>query len=231
MTVHFSERPGRHERHFRRKLDNPLFSGAGTGYSETQLLDTQRRDHEDLVQFMTRLRELVQRAVDLKPNEESQVILDLKAELDRAYEDACRLGDDQTGNKEAIRQLVAVIMGTVRQAAGADPAAQRELDEEDEARRLHLQLLEHPLVLDVLDPDSLIMPDELAATMLSATLPEFEAALGLFDADQLMLLTKDAHQLHDAIGDFPETQAAVSERLEMMESRLAALAPSSALHS
>ena len=107
---------------------------------------------------------------------------------------------------------------------------QRELDEEDEARRLHLQMLEHPLVLDVLDPDSLITPDELAATLLSAPLSEFEAVLSLFDADQLVLLSKDAHRLHDAIGDLPETQSAVAERLQLMEARLAVLIPSGILH-
>ncbi len=230
MSVPFSEYPGRHERHFRRKLGNPLFPGSATGYSETQLLETQRRDHQDLVGFMTRLRELVRRAVDLKPNEESQVILDLKMELDRAYEDACRLGGDQTGNKEAIRHLVAVIMSTVRQAAGADHAAQRELDEEDEARRLHLQLLKHPLVVDVLDPDSLITPDELAATLLSAPTPEFEAVLGLFDADQLVLLCKDARQLHHTMGELSETVSGVPERLDMMMARLAELVPDSVVH-
>ena len=129
-------------------------------------------------EFMASLRELVQQAVDLGPSEESQKILDLKAGLDRAYEDASGLGDDQSGNKEAIRQLTAVIMSSVRSAAGTDSRARQELDAEEEARRLHFQLLEYPLVADVLYPESPIGPDELAPTLLSSPRDALAAVLG-----------------------------------------------------
>ena len=111
MQVPFSEKPGRHERHFRRKLGNRLMPcPLPSEYDKEDLLEVQRLDHEELLQFLTGLRETVRRAVDLQPREESQVVLDLKAELEKMYETACGLADEQGGNKSAIRQLIAVIM-------------------------------------------------------------------------------------------------------------------------
>jgi hypothetical protein len=188
-------------------------------------MEAQRRDHEELVAFMARLRELVQRAVDLRPTEESQTVLDLKTELDRAYEEASGLADDQAGNKEAIRQLLAVIMATIRSSAGADATAQHELDDEDEARRVHFQLLAYPLVADLLHPQSVIQPEELAATLLTADTDELAAALSLFDAEHLVLLCRDARQLVAGCGPLPDALLEVPVRLATMEARLAEFSP------
>lgn len=225
MPIAFSERPGRHERHLRRKTGNPLFGQGAGACTDTVLMEAQRRDHEELVAFMARLRELVQRAVDLSPTEESQTVLDLKTGLDRAYEEASGLADDQAGNKEAIRQLLAVIMATIRSAAGADGTAQHELDGEEEARRMHFQLLEYPLVADLLHPQSLIQPDELAPTLLTAGMDELTAALSLFDAEHLVLLCRDARQLVAGCGRLPDAFLEVPARLATMEARLAELSP------
>ena len=169
MRIPFSEMPGRHERHYRRKADNPLFAESAIEPTDSGLLEAQRLDHEELVEFMSAFRDLVQRVVDLRPAEDSQVVLDIKAELDRAYETASTLAEDQSGNKDAIRTLTAVIMSAVRGAAiKGDPMAEHQLDDEDEARRIHYRLLEHSLVADLLAPDSVIRPEELAATLLSS---------------------------------------------------------------
>jgi len=225
MQIPFSEYPGRHERHYRRKAGNPLFPDPMIVPNDAALLEAQRLDHEELVAFMTDLRELVQRAVDLRPNEESQVVLDLKADLDRAYEKASGLAEDQSGNKDAIRSLTAVIMASVRGAAAAgDGAAEHQLVEEDDARRIHYQLLEHPLVADLLAPDSVIRPDELAATLLSVSAPELGAALDLFDRDQLELLCRDARSIVVKAGEVAAAEAA--DRLTQMEKHLAELAGS-----
>ena len=225
MPAPFSEIPGRHERHLRRKKGNPLFGEGAGPCTDTEVMEAQRRDHEELVAFMARFRELVQRAVDLRPTEESQTVLDLKTELDRAYEEASGLADDQAGNKEAIRQLLAVIMATIRSSAGADAIAQRELDDEDEARRMHFRLLEYPLVADLLHPQSVIQPDELAPTLLTAGMDELAAALGLFDAEHLVLLCRDARQLVAGCGRLPDALLEVPARLATMEARLAELSP------
>lgn len=197
--VPFSERPGRHERHFRRRL-HPLFPRAIDDFGDEELLEVQRLDHEELMAFLASLRALVERAAGLRPNEESQVILDLKADLERHYEQACGLADVQDNNKAAIRQLIDVIMNTIRRSAAGDPLAERELVQEAEARALHFQLLESPLVADLLHPETLIQADELPAVLLTDPRQEVETALQLFDSDQKALLLEQASELLERAG-------------------------------
>ncbi len=131
MEIPFSERPGRHERHFRRKINNPLFPRPIYEYTDEDLLKVQRLDHEEIVDFLDKLRKLVQQAIALQANTESQVVLDLKAELEKMYETACQLGDRQENNKAAIRDLLKVIMVTVRAHTGGDAKAEAELHQEE----------------------------------------------------------------------------------------------------
>jgi hypothetical protein len=185
MNLLFSERPGRFERHLMRKYDNPLFASPDRQLTQEQLTEAQRLDHEELVAYIENLRKLVGEAVALGPHEQSEVILDLKERLDQSYEHACRLADDQTPNKEAILKLVEVIMRAVWKGAGNDTLAHQELQQEEAARRSHFELLEFPLVADLLDPESLIHKDELLPVLLSAEQDEFDAAVSLFDPTQL----------------------------------------------
>ncbi|WP_456372351.1 hypothetical protein [Thiolapillus sp.] len=210
--VPFSEYPGRHERHFRRKLDNPLFPRPVLDWSEDELLEVQRRDHEELMAFLQSLRALVQRAVDLKPNEETQVILDLKADLEKHYEQACGLADQQEGNKQAIRQLVEVIMNTIRRNAAGDALAEQELAEEELARNTHFELLEQALVADLLHPDSLIEPDELAVVLLTEDETQVLAAWKLFDGEQQQLLLQ---QMRAVLKENDVSDNALGRRLEL----------------
>ncbi len=216
--IPFSERPGRHERHYRRRV-HPLFPRPVEAVTDEALLEVQRLDHEELMAFITSLKRLVRRAVELRPNEESQVILDLKAELEAHYELACALADVQDDNKAAIRHLVDVIMKTIRRTAAGDPLAERELEQEAEARRLHFELLESPLVADLLHPESLIQPDELAVVVLTDPQEEVEAALELFDEAQLAELITDARRRLEQAGE--RAGAAERARLAWLEARLA----------
>ena len=59
MQIPFSEYPGRHERHFRRKIKNPLFPRPINSYSDDDLLEVQRLDHEEIIEFITQLRAYV----------------------------------------------------------------------------------------------------------------------------------------------------------------------------
>ena len=52
-----------------------------------------------------------------------------------------------------------------------------ELEQERQARSAHYQLLEYPLVADLLDPQSPIAADDLTATLLSSSADELRAAL------------------------------------------------------
>ncbi|MGD8265525.1 MAG: hypothetical protein PVH09_03110 [Chromatiales bacterium] len=200
----FSNKPGRHERHLLRKLDNPLFPRPVIDPADEEILEAQRLDHEELLAYITELRQLVQQAIELKPNEESQIILDLKADLDKSYEKACTMADEQEGNKQAIHQLINVIMRTIRVNAIGDSRAEQELNEEEQARALHFTLLEQPIVPDLLDPETLISEDELVPCLLSESKEGLEAALELFDEEQRAHLVAQAEQLVEAMDSPPE---------------------------
>lgn len=221
--VPFSNLPGRHERHFLRKLNNPLFAEPITDYSDEDLLEVQRLDNDELLNYLTDLRALVQRAITLNPNEESQVILDLKADLDQSYEKACTLADDQRGNKEAISQLLEVIMKTVRASAGNDTLAQQQLEDELLARTTHFRLLEHPIVADILDPGARIQPQELVAALLSESGEGLAAALEIFDAAQLQQIIAEAEKL---LGGMDQPPQEAQSRFRQIEDCLAGLTPS-----
>jgi hypothetical protein len=199
MRLLFSEMPGRHERYLLRKHNNPLFTESERLLTSDQLNEAQRLDHEELVQFIGDLRKLVGEAVALGPHEQSEVILALKEQLDQYYERACRLADDQTPNKQAIKKLTAVIMQAVWKGAGNDALALQQLEHEEQARRSHYELLESPLVADLLDPESLIKEHELLPLLLSAEQTEFEAAVTLFDPVQLAALCDQGEQLLDSL--------------------------------
>jgi hypothetical protein len=222
MRIPFSEHPGRHERHLRRKLDNPLFPQPVTNPSDDDLLEVQRLDHEELIEFLGALRVAVQSAVELKPNEESQVILNLKEELDRLYETSAGLADEQSGNQAAIRQLIAVIMKTVW-AAATDDQALAELEQESSARSAHFALLAESLVADLLHPQSPIGEDELVPTLLSESETAVAAALQLFDAEQLLQMVAQAHTLVDSLDSHATCKPAAQLRLQQMQAALQAL--------
>ncbi len=195
VKIAFSERPGRHERHFRRKLDNPLFPRPIQEFGNEDLLEVQRQDHEELLSFLQSLRQLVGQAVTLQPNEETQVILDLKAELEKHYEQACGLADNQSANKQAIAQLIDVIMATVQRNAAGDALAEQELREEALARSTHFSLLESTLVADLLHPQSVIQEDELAPVFLTDPEDTVRPAMELFDAEQRLQIAADMRAL------------------------------------
>jgi hypothetical protein len=220
MTISFSQRPGRHERHYRRKLHNRLFADAPAAVDDDALLEAQRLDHEELLAFLGELRATVQRAVDLEPNADSQVVLELKQRLDRLYETSAGLAEDHSANQAAIRRLLDVIMRNIERGAAGDPQALDELAQEQIAREAHFALLQSPLVADLLHPDSCIGSAELAPSLLSASAADLDAALQLFDLAQLSQLHADAQRCLVASRPAP---ADASARLQQIAVQLARL--------
>ena len=227
MPIPFSQRPGRHERHYRRKLDNPLFGCAAQHRDDDALLEMQRLDHEELLAFLAELRQIVQRAVDLKPNEGSEVVLAIKEQLDRLYEASAGLADDHGGNQAAIGQLLEVIMRNVERGAGGDPLALEELEQERAARAAHFELLKTPLVADLLHPQSTITADELLPSLLSEDEGGLAAALQLFDLEQSVQLYVDGEACLATCSDPPQTASA---RLRQIGAHLARLRQSRAVN-
>ena len=125
--------------------------------------------------------------------------------------------------KEAISQLLEVIMKTVRTSAGNDTLAQQQLEDEVLARATHFRLLEHPIVADLLDPDTRIQPRELVASLLNESEEGLAAALEIFDAEQLERTITDARQLLVSMDPAPDDAQA---RFRQIEDCLAQLTPS-----
>lgn len=195
MHLRFSATPGRWERHLQRSCNNPLFGQAAAAVNREQLARARGRDQEEARQFQQHFESLVHRATSLQPQEDSEAILALKAQLDQAYEQAAGLAGDNQPVQEAIRKLVALIMDAVRRGAVNDPQALSELAQEDSARAQHYRLLQAPLVADLLAPDSPIQADQLLPCLLSARADELDAAIQLFDHPQLTTLLEDAKTL------------------------------------
>ncbi len=189
-----SDNPGSFERHLLRKIENPLFIDPPELTDDT-LEEAQRQDHDIIVQFMQVFKETLEQTIALKGNEESDVVLGLKDKLDKLYEQASAIGDDQSKAREGIVKLLQVIMLSVRKGAGDDAHAHQELDQEEEARKAHFSLLNSSLVADLLNPSSPIKEDQLAPVLLSADKDNLAVAVQLFDQEQIQTVLKQSASL------------------------------------
>ncbi len=220
MTLIFSQKPGRNERHLRRKHNNPLFPRSERDITPEDLLEAQRLDHEELVDFIGGFRALVQRTVNLKPNEETDTVLKIKEQLDMAYEQASGLADDQNETKEAIKKLTQIIMNCIISNTSGDRLAQEELKQEQDARSAHYSLLQHPIVADLLHPESPIQENDLAPTLLSEGSQGLQAALELFDNTQLQIICEDGSNLLKNLETEGEVLEQAKQRLTEIGTRL-----------
>jgi len=221
MELPFTHKPGRRERHLRRRHENPLFAWPPVEVVPEDLLAAQKADHESMEAFRETFRELMHKAADLPPNAGSEVVLHLKEELERHYEESFGLPEDHRAEQAAIRKLIDLIMSAVRRSVDADPLALRELADEKEARTAHFRLLEQPLVADILHPETPIGPDELAPSLLCASPAEVEAVLEVFDVDQLALLAAEASALLTRLEANGVDTKSPRERLALLSSHLA----------
>jgi hypothetical protein len=186
---------GMYERHLLRKDGNPLFSLPVADYSGDEYIQARQRDNEELHQFHDEMRQVIQQAIELEANVESEVILELRGKLDQLYARCSGFGSSCGEHKQNIRKLIDLVMKAVWQAAGNDPQARTELEQEELARQQHFRLLEYPLIADLMRPDTPIASDELIPTLLQANTEELEAALWMFAPEQLNHLCDEAEKL------------------------------------
>jgi hypothetical protein len=193
-------RPGPRERHLLRQLRHPgLFPQRQL--DEAALIRARREDYAQAAEFMEQLRTLVVAASELKSHSDSEPVLALKGRLDHAYTVAAGLGGDQEATRLAIRRLVEVIMRAVWTGAGDDPQARRELEEEALAREHHYRLLDHPLVADLMLPQSPVAAGDLVPTLLTESTEAVEAALWLFEPAQMADMASEARTLLTACAE------------------------------
>ena len=196
MTFIPSENPGAFERHLLRRNSNVLFGARQAEITSDTLQEVQKKDHDILQQFMQDFRETMTKAVSFKPNEDSEVILEVKDKLDKLYATSVSVADDQTRVRESIKKLLQVIMQSVRKGAGNDAHALQELEQEESARAANFEFLESKLVADILDPDSPIDNDDLIPTLLTVEdKDELALATQLFDKEQITYLLSEGENL------------------------------------
>ncbi len=186
---------GMYERHLRRKDNNPLFGVPITPFPPEAYAEARRLDTEEMQRFQQDMRQVIQQAIELDANVESEVVLELRAKLDQLYARCSGLGGNCGEHKRSIRRLIDVVMNAVWQAAADDPMARMELEQEELARQQHFCLMEYPLISDLMRPDTPIDQEELIPTLLQADEDELEAVLWMFEPEQLTAIRKEAEAL------------------------------------
>lgn len=215
----FSAQPGPRERHLQRKLNNPLFSAIGT-ITQEDINTAQRQDHTAMQQFMEQFRELVQRAVKLDKNVESDVILLLKAQLEQQYAVCSGLPGQPVAIQDAIKKLIAAISATLRSTSKDDPHALEKLGNDEEHTRLHLQLCDYLIVSDILNPDEIIRDDEQIPALLNEADDALQAALALFPPERIGMMIEEATALLQRIEAEGHSLPQAWQNLAQMESWL-----------
>jgi len=220
FTFYPSENPGAHERHLIRRHQNFLFGDRQTEVNSDSLQYAQKRDHDLLQQFMLDFRELMNKTLVLKPNEDSDVILEIKDKLDKLYACSVSVADDQTKVKESLKKLIEVVMQSVKKGAENDPQAMQELAQEESAREAHFAFLQSKLVADILDPESPIENEDLLPTLLCAEKDDLALATQLFDIEQISFLLEQGKLLLDKLDNDGEDVAQAAENYVFMEGYL-----------
>jgi len=216
MSFKASEFPGAYERQCLRRINRDELFGKLPGEPTELLAVALKKDRAYAANFSTQFEAVLARAVALKPSEETDVVLAVKAELDRLYTVAGSVGGDQTSVKEGLQRLIDLTMQSVKRAAGNDAVAVKELQEEDDARALHFKLLECDLVADLLNSHSdgqsreeaFIPSEELIPTLLSADKAVLANVVQLFERQQVSEITQQAVALLDGDNEtISETEA------------------------
>jgi len=221
----FSDRPGARERHVQRKYQNPLF--AGDEVSELDIVQARKQDAEEVDQFMNQFRDLVQQALELDSNAEADVILKLKEQLDKSYEQCAGLAGDQAEIKTMIKRLLGSIMQAMWKGVGQDLQAQSKLENEEKARESHFTLLEYPLVADLIRPDSPIAQEELVPVLLSESADSLSVAMQIFVPEQQIMLVQQARELLANSELNPDHRSQAEQRLSEMEALVSVISQAS----
>lgn len=188
---------GAHERHLLRRSNNPLFGSPV--YTSDDLEHARFADQNELTEFVVEVQRVVMQCLQLGETTESNVILELKEQLDKLYERSCGLAGDLSAEQTAIQSVITPIMSAIEKNAATDPKAMQKLEDEKAAREIHIQFLQNKLVCDLLRPDSTIGETELTATLLSEPLELMTPVLDFFEETQLSHLLLQGRELTQAL--------------------------------
>jgi len=206
MSIAFSPQPGCRERQLQLRRDNPLFPPRLRQVTAEDIMAARQEDRDEQVRFQEQFSALLNEAAALPAEADSELILHLKARIDPLYDQCASFGHAFDKLRDALDQLYQVIAVAIRKAAGADPLAQQELDEEDAARQAHTALLRQPLGATLLLPEAIL-----------------GEALQLFDAEQLEVLCRSGRTLVSRLREdgirLDDAEAKLTLMEQLMQSR------------
>lgn len=217
MRISFSTDPGCRERHLQRKHNNPLFSEADRAITQSQVEEARQQDEAEQARFRQEFHALLQEAVKLDANVENDAILQLKERIDKLYLLCMGFGGDFTKEKQGLLKLHDALMTALRRATASDAVALAEIEQEQVAHKIHLQLLEYPIVAHLLRADSPVGEHELLATLLSEADESLHAAMTLFDGPQAEILSRRGSELLTGLKQQGIDVPAAWARLQVIE--------------
>ena len=194
-NLSFSEAPGSRERHLIRKYENPLFVVSEPMLTQSDVDDARESDLDEYEGFLEDFNDLLKEVSHMTGTVETETILKMKERIDRLYERCVSFGTDHDEFKNALQKLHHTIMGAIRKAAEVDSMALKELEREQEVRKLHIELMEYKLVSDLLRVDSPIKDNELVPTLLSEDAEAVQVVMSLFEPDQQQAIRDEAESL------------------------------------
>lgn len=190
----FSAQPGAYERHAQRKYNNPLLYGLDQHLAENEVEQAREKDQQDLRVFLDAFADTVQEAATLDGSVESDVLLDLKQRLERLYVTSTSLAGDKERHQQALLKLINICMASIRRGAEGDPPAIKKLEEETQARSVYFELLETPLVAELMRGDEIVSADDLIPTLLIQTDANLVNVLELFEPEHLAIIREQAEK-------------------------------------
>ena len=197
MNLFFSDRPGAHERHVRRKVNNPLFGNIQITQDDIQR--ARERDELELQSFLEQFHALAKDASQFDANVDADKLIELKQRLEHCYEQSCMVMGSMNEIQQAISRLIDSIMKSLLYAAKDDEDANTRLLDEFNAKARHFELLQHKLIADLLHPDSPITSADLVPVLLSASEKAASAASQLFTEEQLSFVCQQARIMLEGI--------------------------------
>lgn len=219
MEHSFSDNPGAQERHLIRRHNNPLFGDKST-ISDDELVSARQKDDQEREEFYQQFQKILQEISEFSGQEESEKILDMKQHVDRMYEQCCGLAGNNQKAIDGMARLQDMIMQAIKQGAEGDANAMKELEQEEEARRIHKELLTHPIICDLLRPDSVIEKEELAASILSADIDSIQATLNLFQPEHLQVLVSACEELLKSLDIQEQDLGELKNKLQVLHQSL-----------
>lgn len=193
MNLFFSDKPGSHERHLRRKVNNPLFGDLV--FSQDDVLEARARDEQELATFMDNFHAIAKDAAGLDASVDAEILIELKGRLEKSYEDSCCVMGNQSDIQQGLARLIESIMTSLLHASQEEEDAYQKLMDEKAAREIHFELLEFPFIADLIRSDSPIQSEELLPALLSEQEKVVLASTTLFTEDQLVFICEHGQQM------------------------------------